>query len=63
MDYQGTESKGMKAGKHDGKPCVPAGPIAMYSGSVSKYLRFPLDSCTRGIIFSPSAGDAARRNL
>jgi hypothetical protein len=63
MDYQGGERLRLTAEKHDGRSCAPAGPGAMYSGSVQKYLRFPLDSCTRGIIFSPSAGDAARRNL
>jgi len=62
MDYQGQCESGMTAEKHDRKACGPDSPLAMYSGIVSKNLRFPLDYRTAGIMLHPSAGSTARRN-
>ncbi len=47
MDYQGGERLRMTTGRHDGKSCGPAGPVAMHSNAVQKYLRFPLNSARR----------------
>jgi hypothetical protein len=62
IDYQGGERLRMTAGKHDRKTCAPTAPLAMYSGIVQKYLRFPLDFRAAGIMVHPSAGDKASRN-
>jgi hypothetical protein len=47
MDYQGRLKSGMTTEKHDGRSCGPAGPDAIHSDPVQKYLRFRLN-CARG---------------